>query len=268
VVLTPRRWRQVGGSNSASDGDKKARSPGRVRRKPLKPLRREGRTASAEPVCSCAFPCFHLHARPRVQRAPGFPCALFSKRAGRKDKTSRENTRRDSEVATQRSRSHARYLPSLHALLRVAGRGRGVGGYQLASLVASLPRHPPPPTPPHRFAGEWTKHSTLFPARRNGLLRGACHRAALCADPLARNDGATRKPPQKVSDITINYSPKPTPKPPVARANGDAVGSSTDRRRCCPKRRRKSAGHLNPSGDYPCQSVLHFSPPPPSARWF
>ncbi|HEX7884055.1 MAG TPA: hypothetical protein VF499_15120, partial [Afipia sp.] len=23
----------------------------------------------------------------------------------------------------------------------------------------------------------------------SGLLRGACHRAALCADPLARNDG-------------------------------------------------------------------------------
>jgi hypothetical protein len=32
----------------------KSRSPGRARRKPLKPLRREGRTASAEPVCSCA----------------------------------------------------------------------------------------------------------------------------------------------------------------------------------------------------------------------
>ena len=30
-------------------------SPGRARRKPLKPLRREGRTASAEPVCSCAL---------------------------------------------------------------------------------------------------------------------------------------------------------------------------------------------------------------------
>jgi hypothetical protein len=28
VVLTPRRWRQVGGGNSAGDGDKKARSPG------------------------------------------------------------------------------------------------------------------------------------------------------------------------------------------------------------------------------------------------
>src|SRR5713101_4756173 len=42
-----------------------------------KPLRREGRIASAEPVCSCAFFCALLHARPRVQRAPGFPCALL-----------------------------------------------------------------------------------------------------------------------------------------------------------------------------------------------
>ena len=31
------------GRNSADDGDNKARSPGRARRKPLKPLRREGR---------------------------------------------------------------------------------------------------------------------------------------------------------------------------------------------------------------------------------
>src|SRR5882762_1026886 len=46
-----------------------------------KPLRREGRDASAEPVCSCAFFCACLHTRPRVQRAPGFPCALlFSSR--------------------------------------------------------------------------------------------------------------------------------------------------------------------------------------------
>jgi hypothetical protein len=39
VVLTPRRWRQVSGGNATGDGDKKARSPGRARRKPLKPLR-------------------------------------------------------------------------------------------------------------------------------------------------------------------------------------------------------------------------------------
>src|ERR1700742_882351 len=43
VVLTPRRWRQIGGSNSTNDGDKKARSPRRARRKPLNPLRGECR---------------------------------------------------------------------------------------------------------------------------------------------------------------------------------------------------------------------------------
>ncbi|WP_423960993.1 hypothetical protein, partial [Bradyrhizobium sp.] len=42
-----------------------------------KPLRRECRSVSAEPVCSCALLLlFLLHARPRVQRAPGIPCAL------------------------------------------------------------------------------------------------------------------------------------------------------------------------------------------------
>jgi hypothetical protein len=39
VVLTPRRRRQVDGGNSVGDGDKQARSPGRARNKPLKPLR-------------------------------------------------------------------------------------------------------------------------------------------------------------------------------------------------------------------------------------
>src|SRR6202140_5427435 len=40
------------------------------------------------------------------------------------------------------------HLPSRHAPLRVAGRGRGWGVYRLAPLAASLLRHPPPPTPP------------------------------------------------------------------------------------------------------------------------
>src|ERR1700733_3095311 len=43
VVLTPRRWRQVGESDFTGDGGNKARSPGRGGRDPLKPLRREGR---------------------------------------------------------------------------------------------------------------------------------------------------------------------------------------------------------------------------------
>ena len=59
VVLTPRRWRQVGDDTPyrADEGGKKARSPGRARRKPLKPLRREGRILPVKPVVtnSCAF---------------------------------------------------------------------------------------------------------------------------------------------------------------------------------------------------------------------
>jgi hypothetical protein len=56
VVLTPRRWRQVGDDASphADDGGNKARSPGRARRKPLKPSRREGRDVSGEPVVTNA----------------------------------------------------------------------------------------------------------------------------------------------------------------------------------------------------------------------
>src|ERR1700688_159844 len=50
----PRRWHQVGGSVSAGDGGKKARSPGRARRKPLKPLRGECRAFSGVTVVTNA----------------------------------------------------------------------------------------------------------------------------------------------------------------------------------------------------------------------
>jgi hypothetical protein len=49
VVLTLRRWRQVGEKCLAGDGDNKARSPGRARRKPLKPLRAGMPGESGEP---------------------------------------------------------------------------------------------------------------------------------------------------------------------------------------------------------------------------
>jgi hypothetical protein len=62
VVLTPRRRRQVSGvlvgptglgqNISADDGDKNARSPGRARNKPLKPLRAEMPGDSGVPVAS------------------------------------------------------------------------------------------------------------------------------------------------------------------------------------------------------------------------
>ncbi len=60
----------------AGDGGKRARSPRRARRKPLKPLRGESRLIPSEPVVTTLVCFFILHARLRVQRAPGFPCAL------------------------------------------------------------------------------------------------------------------------------------------------------------------------------------------------
>jgi hypothetical protein len=57
------------------DGGKQARSPGRARNRPLKPLRREGRVYSGEPVVTMLVCFFISHARPRVHWAPGFPCS-------------------------------------------------------------------------------------------------------------------------------------------------------------------------------------------------
>jgi hypothetical protein len=59
VVLAPRCWRQVLRRDPRSDGGKKAGHRGGhdISRKPL---RREGRSVSAEPVCSCALSFVHF----------------------------------------------------------------------------------------------------------------------------------------------------------------------------------------------------------------
>src|ERR1700689_3036059 len=77
VVLAPRRWRQVLKKLTLlrSDGGKKARSPGRARRKPLKPLRGECRAFRCDR--GDLLVCFlFLHTRLRARRAPGIPCTL------------------------------------------------------------------------------------------------------------------------------------------------------------------------------------------------
>src|SRR5216683_2715777 len=62
---------------SADDGDKRARSPGRARRKPLKPLRAGMPGESGGPVVTTLVCLLHiLHARLRVHWAPGIPHAL------------------------------------------------------------------------------------------------------------------------------------------------------------------------------------------------
>jgi len=61
VVLTPRRWRQVGGI-SVGDGGNKARSPRRARRKPLKPFARGMPGVSGVTVVTLLV-CFLIFAR-------------------------------------------------------------------------------------------------------------------------------------------------------------------------------------------------------------
>ena len=126
VVLTPQRLAsslaevlraRPGGQNlnPRGDGVKQARSPGRARYRPLKPLRRESRIASAGPVCSCACFCTILHTRPRVQRASGFPCALFLQRVrkfpanlGRNAPRDREGVSIDTSLRAKRSNAFHR----------------------------------------------------------------------------------------------------------------------------------------------------------------
>jgi hypothetical protein len=88
VVLTPRRWCQVcAEAIRAGDGGKKARSPGRARRKTLKPLRRECRLMR----CTCgdyARVLFHFAREAAgASCAPGIPCALLFSRVAATTRT-------------------------------------------------------------------------------------------------------------------------------------------------------------------------------------
>src|SRR3954451_17651252 len=80
VVLTPRRWRQALRSDAQGDGDKQARSPGRSRRKPLKPLCAGMPGGPGEPTVttSCALYPFRTRDCGRIKR-PAFPTPFSGK---------------------------------------------------------------------------------------------------------------------------------------------------------------------------------------------
>ena len=89
MVLTPLGWRQgsqVLQRRSRDDGDKQSQwLTGENAEQPYKPLRREGRCYTA---CTCgnrAVCATVLARRPRVQRSPGLPCALFTERRDKID---------------------------------------------------------------------------------------------------------------------------------------------------------------------------------------
>ena len=72
VVLTPRRWRQVC-VHHAGDGDNKARSPGRARRKPLKPLRAGMPGETGEPVVTNSYAFLFCMRGCGCAKHPAFP---------------------------------------------------------------------------------------------------------------------------------------------------------------------------------------------------
>jgi hypothetical protein len=108
----------------------------------VKPLRREGRSVSAEPVCSCAHFLCILHTRPRVQRAPGFPCALYSARARKIHKPRAQRvarTRRCDLRHCERKRSNPfHHTERMDCFVASAPRKKRIDGLELEQV-----RRPP-----------------------------------------------------------------------------------------------------------------------------
>src|SRR6266446_936228 len=87
VVLTPRCWRQVCGGAQTQPGLDVPYSQttvtnklvaGESTKETVKPLRGECRVYSGVPVATTLVCLLHIsHARLRVHRAPGIPCALY-----------------------------------------------------------------------------------------------------------------------------------------------------------------------------------------------
>jgi hypothetical protein len=83
VVLMSRCWHEVAWSFPRSDGGKRAvlRGEHEVSRKAIA----QGRPECFRCTCMlvCVFPYAQRHTRPRVQQAPGLPCALVSRKSVR-----------------------------------------------------------------------------------------------------------------------------------------------------------------------------------------
>jgi hypothetical protein len=97
VVLAPRRWRQVLGKPMLprDDGGKKARSPGRARRKPLKPSAR-GMPGAPGVIRGDLLVCFFQTAREAAGASRArHSLRPFLARATNKTKPRAERSRRD-----------------------------------------------------------------------------------------------------------------------------------------------------------------------------
>ena len=172
VVLAPRRWRQVGddASHHADDGGKKARSPRRARRKPLKPSRGECRVDPAEPVVTAAcFSCCRRAMGEAITRHSPRPL-IYSRAVWLQDS---DAPRRENAISCQ----------------QLSSRRPGVRGDDEEKPKAVLPLRPRPacphmastPSARHRRGTPGRSHRTPRRSRGTGpsrRSRAACRRAS------------------------------------------------------------------------------------------
>ncbi len=142
LVMMPAHRASDVASHHTGDGDNKARSPGRARSKPLKPLRGEGRFDPTSPVVtnSCVF---ILHTRLRVRPAPGLPCALLPRGTRSMQQLGRDRRGGNAKLCLPPSRGAAgsrEYAPddrlrdeAIHAAARAA-----MGYFASLAMTVSL----------------------------------------------------------------------------------------------------------------------------------
>jgi hypothetical protein len=137
----PRRWHQ-GCGLSANDGGKRARSPRRARRKPLKPLR-AGMPGDAGVlvVTRVHFYQCKAHTRPRVQRAPGIPHALRLSRAKIRSNLGRIAARECGHVSIRASVRPAQSFVTPPMLRSPAGRSSAKPSAMYGALVPNGLKH-------------------------------------------------------------------------------------------------------------------------------
>jgi hypothetical protein len=113
-------------------------------------------------------------------------------------------------------------LPSLHALLRVVGRGRGWGVYQLAPPAANLPRYPHPRPLPAASRVEGSRRSVAMARCLAGCLKFESVAADSVIpgwpegpDPESRDSGfdASHRPGMTARVGTAPRSPTTPPAP-------------------------------------------------------
>jgi hypothetical protein len=101
----------------------------------------------------------------------------------------------------------------------------------------------------------------------NGLLRGACHRAALCADPLARNDVASTEYDSAISRRAApELSMTSPPQQEEGAGNAGCLLHPRSRVQMCAKETHTSIQVQSEHPGIPCAMVLRLIPRSPRRR--